>query len=344
MVNEYELVHQTQIDSTTRQSHETIEIEAEAVIQIESLALHVQPCEVADVEIENAVEEHFYPIFTWIFSLILAFVFLSGAINDFDQQLSLSSTSPPPEMEWAFMRNIGSYPSCEDTRDELYRLVSSVFIHGGVLHFTCNVIAFLIFGQIYEEFGISNLALLVPLAAIVSNIFQMLANPWVPIVGASGINYALMGGSVSRCLASHLNIESGGPMSSPQRRLVTLFVLLHIAFDLHAYMYTQNANAVTGVAYASHTSGFILGLCMDFFVLQKPSLSSALCTWIAVTALVIYWVEKPYPPPVKDWNDVRTGAIPWRLITCCELKFLAMQNPNAYFSAFSCINVDKSIY
>lgn len=81
---------------------------------------------------------------------------------------------------------------------ELWRTITPIFIHIGVLHLAMNMFMLYSFGRLVERWiGTPMFALLVLVLAIVPNLFQGLAPEWMhgnPIFGGiSGVLYGLLG-------------------------------------------------------------------------------------------------------------------------------------------------------
>ncbi|HYE89880.1 MAG TPA: rhomboid family intramembrane serine protease, partial [Terriglobales bacterium] len=79
---------------------------------------------------------------------------------------------------------------------EWWRLVTAVFLHGGVEHVVGNAIALLVLGMVCEHaFGRVQFAWLFVMSGIAGSVLSMLATPG-PSVGASGAIFGLQGAAV----------------------------------------------------------------------------------------------------------------------------------------------------
>lgn len=79
---------------------------------------------------------------------------------------------------------------------EWWRLVTAVFLHGGVEHVVGNAIALLVLGMVCEHaFGRVQFAWLFVMSGIAGSVLSMLAAPG-PSVGASGAIFGLQGAAV----------------------------------------------------------------------------------------------------------------------------------------------------
>jgi rhomboid protease GluP len=79
---------------------------------------------------------------------------------------------------------------------EWWRLVSAVFLHGGLDHLVGNAIALLVLGMMCEHaFGRTQFLFLFVMSGIAGSILSMLMNPG-PSVGASGAIFGLQGAAI----------------------------------------------------------------------------------------------------------------------------------------------------
>ena len=136
---------------------------------------------------------------------------------------------------------------------EWWRLVSSMFLHGGMLHIAFNMIVLVQVGALVERmFGSLRFTLLYLIAGICGSLASVLWNPMVNSVGASGAIFGIIGG----LLAFVRNPENGVPptIAKSLRGSITGFLLFNVAAGL-IYPYTDNAAHFGGLA-----GGYIAGL------------------------------------------------------------------------------------
>ena len=147
---------------------------------------------------------------------------------------------------------------------ELYRLLSVVLVHGGVLHLFFNMYALWILGPLVEGiWGTKSFAVFYVLAALAGSTASFLTNP-IPAVGASGAIFGLIGVVFAGTRAHHpiLDVRARAIV----RQLGTLIVL-NLAIGFLAAGQIDNA---------AHIGGFIAGLWLGFVVPpgRAPTLSS----------------------------------------------------------------------
>ncbi|HEY1043251.1 MAG TPA: rhomboid family intramembrane serine protease [Telluria sp.] len=136
---------------------------------------------------------------------------------------------------------------------EWWRLVTSMFLHGGMLHIAFNMIVLFQVGGLVERlFGSLRFALLYLIAGVCGSLASVLWNPFVNSVGASGAIFGIIGG----LLAFVRNPDNGVPATIAKnlRGSITGFLLFNVAAGL-IYPYTDNAAHFGGLA-----GGYIAGL------------------------------------------------------------------------------------
>ena len=136
---------------------------------------------------------------------------------------------------------------------EWWRLVTSMFLHGGMLHIAFNMIVLVQVGTLVERmFGSKRFALLYLVAGVCGSLASVLWNPYVNSVGASGAIFGIIGG----LLAFVRKPDSGVPhtIAKNLRGSITGFLLINVVLGL-IYPYTDNAAHFGGLA-----GGYIAGL------------------------------------------------------------------------------------
>lgn len=140
-------------------------------------------------------------------------------------------------------------------------LITSIFVHGGFLHFAGNMLFLWIFGDNLEEvLGHVRFLLYYLATGIGASLVQVLADPAssVPVVGASGAIAGVMGGYL---------------LLFPRAQVDVLFIIviifkvipfpawamLLIWLGLQLWGGIANLGAQGGVAYWAHIGGFVVG-------------------------------------------------------------------------------------
>lgn len=129
---------------------------------------------------------------------------------------------------------------------EYYRLLTSTFLHGGILHLVLNMYSLYVLGQVLLERIASWKFLFVYLVAgVFGSIFSFLLNNSISI-GASGAVFGLVG------LIMAIGIKD---RNRPLVNSVWQIVLINVAFGLLNYQTIDNW---------AHLGGFISGILLGF--------------------------------------------------------------------------------
>lgn len=139
---------------------------------------------------------------------------------------------------------------------EVWRLVTPIFLHGGIFHLVCNMIMFHLFGSIIEDRrGTARFALIVLVVALVSNLAQGLApSSWGTFggdpffVGISGVVYGLLG---YLWMKTTYEPDSGMFVSSATVAFLLVFMMLGFAGVLDKLLAASIANLAHGVGFAT---------------------------------------------------------------------------------------------
>lgn len=147
--------------------------------------------------------------------------------------------------------------------NQLYSIVSYMFLHGGFIHFIGNMWSLYIFGDNVEEhFGSFRFLAAYLMFGLVSGLFHFLLNPlsMVPTIGASGAIAGVMGAYF---------------LLFPRSRILTIIPIIIIPFfiEIPAFIFlgiwfilqvlnAAGSGAGAGIAWWAHIGGFIAGLAL----------------------------------------------------------------------------------
>ncbi|MBK1635148.1 rhomboid family intramembrane serine protease [Rhodovulum adriaticum] len=169
--------------------------------------------------------------------------------------------SDPPGLESFFFR-WGLVPAALSAGQQPAGLVTSMFLHGGLLHLAGNMLFLWIFGDnLEDEMGHTGFALFYLASGLAAGLGQYLSAPnsLVPMVGASGAIAGVMGGYL---------------LLFPRARVDILFIFVFIFkvipvpawlmlgawFGLQVLAGSGADAAEAGVAHWAHAGGFVAGL------------------------------------------------------------------------------------
>ncbi|MCS7102869.1 MAG: rhomboid family intramembrane serine protease [Candidatus Korarchaeum sp.] len=177
--------------------------------------------------------------------------------------------SDPTRMS-VLINDYGFIPSLllEEPLTNTYRVITSIFLHGGWVHLLGNMLYLFIFGDNVEAaFGHLNYAFFYMLSGVSANMVHMIVSQLIgmmdiPAVGASG--------AISGILGAYLLLY-------PRARVITLIFTWYLAalrpipakYFLGFWFILQLIPGLllgenTGVAYWAHIGGFIVGITLAF--------------------------------------------------------------------------------
>ena len=161
------------------------------------------------------------------------------------------------------------------TRGEWWRLMTAVFLHGGLLHLASNMFVLLMIGSVTERlFGSAAFAVVYGLAGLGGSIASEWWNPVGIGVGASGAIFGLYGGLFAFLLRRHPTLPQ--PVVRSLRSGAVVAVLYNIVFGF-TQEHIDNAGHIGGLV-----AGFAAGLALT------PSGETSKLTvphWRSVTAV-----------------------------------------------------------
>jgi GlpG protein len=139
-------------------------------------------------------------------------------------------------------------------RGQVWRLITPIFLHGGVIHLLFNMLWLRDLGTMIEaRLGAKQLALLVGVSAALSNVAQYLvAGP--AFLGMSGVVYALLGYLWMR---GRLDPFSG------------LFVHQHIFIMMMIWLALCLVGIIPHVANGTHVAGLVVGVGWGYLAAQN---------------------------------------------------------------------------
>lgn len=192
----------------------------------------------------------------WVTNLLLAINLVV-----FGYELSL----PPEKLEllfrtWGFVpAEIGSFPGTHD----LVRVITSMFLHGGIFHVGGNMLFLWVFGDnVEDELGHGSFMmfyLLTGLAAVVGQ-YWAAPNSTLPMVGASG--------AISGILGAYMLLFPGTPVLTAVIIIVIVRLIYLPAWFFLGYWFliqflsgtmSMGAESMGGVAWFAHIGGFLAG-------------------------------------------------------------------------------------
>jgi rhomboid protease GluP len=139
-----------------------------------------------------------------------------------------------------------------------WRLLTSIFLHFGLLHIAFNMFALYVNGMAVERiFGSARYLVIYLVAGICGSVASLLWHPIVNGAGASGAIFGVLGALIAFLLRK----EGGVPPSilKAQLRAAAIFVIYNLVFSA----------GVQGIDNAAHLGGLAGGFVMGF-ILSRP--------------------------------------------------------------------------
>jgi rhomboid protease GluP len=198
-------------------------------------------------------------------------------------------------------------------RHEAWRLPTSVFIHGGVLHLAVNMWCLFNIGPLVERFFGNVATAVLYLAAGVGGAIASMALSGRPSVGASGAIFGLLGALLAFLLINRRSVPA--TVLSPLRSSALSFVVFNTLF----------AAAVPNIDQWAHMGGLVTGFLSGLVLIRPwPVIRSRWLTLrrltlgLALVAAVlgagfatVRWRERTLPPLARldDFMDQAAPAI-----------------------------------
>jgi rhomboid protease GluP len=165
--------------------------------------------------------------------------------------MSLSSSSImdfPAQVLVQWGANVGAFT----LRGEWWRLLTCVFVHGGLIHIAFNMWCLWDLGALSESlYGRWTFAAVYLISGLGASLASVTWNPYVMSVGASGAIFGLAGALIAAFKLGEFSVPRSS-LSGPLRSLM-VFVVFNLAFGAASGV-TDNAAHVGGLV-----TGLILG-------------------------------------------------------------------------------------
>ncbi len=225
---------------------------------------------------EYYIEAGVKPVITYLLIAIniAVFIFLKAAYPE----LGFSS--------WGeVLATYGCYPADILNLPTFYRVITSMFVHAGVLHIAGNMFFLYIFGRGVEKvMGHSKYLMFYLLSGFIASIFNTLSIAFLPKTlllneyGASWLIPAVgASGAISGVLGAYLVLY-------PRSRILSIFYVVPIfmssAFYIALWFVYQLVLGIiyplgSGIAFWAHIGGFLGGIALTPFFLSKEAVQAA---------------------------------------------------------------------
>ena len=219
------------------------------------------------IPIRDSVKSSTVPVINYIIIAINALVFayelsLGDRLNDFFRSFGLIPTD--------FFTALSE----GDVLGVVFPVFTSMFMHGGLMHFFGNMWFLYIFGDnVQDSMGRSRYIVFYLLCGIAAALTQVFLNPdsQVPMIGASGAIAGVMGaymvlyprGKVLTLIPIFFFIQF-------VRVPAVVFLLIWIGLQTIQGVASLGMDVSGGVAFWAHIGGFVAGVVL-IFLFRKPS-------------------------------------------------------------------------
>jgi len=175
-------------------------------------------------------------------------VFILMVLNGY----GLVNINPAMAVDW------GSNFGPMTLNGEWWRLITSTFIHFGLIHIAFNMYVLFSSGRLIERiFGSSHFLLLYLFSGLAGSMVSLLFNPTVNSAGASGAIFGIFGG----VLAFVLNKKNAVPPDVMLKHSKSTAIF--IAYNL------LNGFTHSGIDNGAHIGGLVGGICLGY-LLSRP--------------------------------------------------------------------------
>jgi len=162
---------------------------------------------------------------------------------------------------------------------EYWRLLTSIFVHAGIIHLALNLYALIGFGPMAETaLGRWRYLFIFVLSGIVGGLASILGNPTNTSVGCSGAVLGIIGAFMLSCWLKRADISVR--LTRPQLVLLMVFLGYSTILGLTS-SFVDNA---------AHMGGFVTGIFAGWFLTGKKSSSANLFNSAPAKALAITMV------------------------------------------------------
>ena len=213
------------------------------------------------------------PIMTYIFMAICLFMYILCSISSF----GFITLDANVLYKYGALVNLDNMNSNLD----LYRLITSIFLHGGLIHLACNMYSLYVIGpQLESFFGKIKYTIIFIGSGIIGNLLSMafLQNSFVS-VGASGAIFGLLGAILY--FGYHYRVYLSGVIKS---QIIPL-IILNLAIGFMA----------TSIINLAHIGGLIGGVLVSMAVgvkykSTKSDIINGIIMTTIFTAFLIYMI------------------------------------------------------
>ncbi len=165
-------------------------------------------------------------------------------------------------------------PYINQVHHEYYRLLTSGFLHDGLLHIAFNMLFLFFMGPMLEPaIGRLNFAVVYFVSLLAGSFGALLFSPQLPTVGASGACFGILGALIVVAYYRGISIWQSG---------LGLTLVINIIFSL----------SVAGISIGGHLGGVVGGAICGWLIVQigerrrMPALAIAGCVVVGIVSVI----------------------------------------------------------
>ena len=183
---------------------------------------------------------------------------------------------------------------------QYWRLLTNIFLHGGLIHLVFNMYALIYIGGLLErKFGNHRFLLVYSITGIFASIASIMYNENIVSIGASGAIFGIYGLFLSLLISKKYNV----PEDSRQNLISS--IVFFIGYNLF-YGFTKK-----GIDNAAHIGGLISGFIIGFAyypAFRQPKYSRFISTGLVIITLVtVLMIPKFITNAIGDFQNVITA-------------------------------------
>ncbi len=169
-----------------------------------------------------------------------------------------------------------------------WRLLTCVFVHGGLLHIASNMYGLWILGRLAESlYGRWTFAIVYFLCGLSGSLASVVRNPIVLSVGASGAVFGIAGALIASFYLGELSLPRAAVMGTVRSLAIVLGINLFIGWR------------VAGIDNSAHVGGLIMGLILGALIAKVAPLKDDVLRRAGVLALGallvgggVFWLQR----------------------------------------------------
>jgi len=203
---------------------------------------------------------------------------------------------------------LGLVPAYLVAGERLYTLVTSMFLHGGLAHLLGNMLYLYIFGDNIENvmgkyrylifyllsgfgatvFHLASIAFMPP-GALANSILAQGVSPWlIPAIGASGAISGVLGAYMMLFPFAEIRVVTfWGFIPFFLRLPASLYIAFWFVYQLIMGLTTTLTGVSAGVAFWAHVGGFLTGMALARFLVDRKRLMMIYAGYIYRSARII---------------------------------------------------------